>query len=162
MNHGVEQLQVGDPELGYLSKLLRKVDFFSPLTIGELEKVLSHVMLFSYAAGETVFRQGAPGDAFYIVYKGKVDVRLKRFLWLKKTVASLGEGDFFGEIALISSEPRNATVTCSEPTLLFTLISQDFALVLKENPAAAKEMESIAARRKFATKHEAELVPRPD
>lgn len=152
----MERLEVGSTELGFLSKLLRKVDFFAPLTIGQLEQVLSHVMLFSYAAGETVFRQGDPGDAFYIVYKGKVDVRLKGFLWMKKTVATLSEGDFFGEIALVSNDPRNATVTCAAPTLLFTLISQDFQFVLKENPAAAKEMESIAARRKFASKHESE------
>lgn len=152
----MERLEVGGSEMGYLSKLLRKVDFFAPLTVGQLEQVLSHVLLFSYAAGETVFRQGDPGDAFYIVYKGKVDVKLKRFLWLKKTVARLGEGDFFGEIALISSDPRNATVACAAPTLLFTLISADFQFVLRENPAAAKEMEGIAARRKFATKHESE------
>lgn len=147
----MEQLAVGASEMGLLSKLLRKVDFFAPLTIGQLEQVLSHVMLFSYAAGETVFSQGAPGDAFYIVYKGSVDVKLKSFLWMKKTVAHLKEGDFFGEIALISSEPRNATVVCSEATLLFTLISQDFQFVLAENPAAAKQMQGIAARRKFAS-----------
>lgn len=152
----MERLEVGNSDLGSLSKLLRKVDFFAPLTVGQLDQVLSHVMLFSYAAGETVFRQGDPGDAFYVVNKGKVDVKLKRFLWLKKTVASLGEGDFFGEIALISSEPRNATVTCAEPTLLFTLISQDFQFVLKENPAAAKEMAGIAARRKFASARQSE------
>ena len=104
----MKRLEVGGTELGILSKLMRKVDFFAPLTVGQLEEVLSHVMLFSYDPGETVFRQSDPGDAFYIVYKGKVDVRLKGFLWLKKTVASLGEGDFFGEIALVSSDPRNA------------------------------------------------------
>lgn len=152
----MKRLEVGGTELGILSKLMRKVDFFAPLTVGQLEEVLSHVMLFSYDPGETVFRQSDPGDAFYIVYKGKVDVRLKGFLWLKKTVASLGEGDFFGEIALVSSDPRNATVTCAEPTLLFTLISRDFQFVLKENPAAAKEMEGIAARRKFASARQSE------
>ncbi len=146
----MERLEIGASEFVILANMLRKVDFFSPLTVGQLDKVLSHTMLFSYDPGATVFRQGQRGDAFYIVYKGKVEVRLKSVLWLKKTVATLGPGDFFGEIALISNEPRNATVTCGEPTLLFTLITEDFQFVLKENPAAAKEMRSIAARRKFA------------
>ena len=149
LNDRMERLDIGTPELGLLANMLRKVDFFTPLTVRQLERVLSHALLYSYGAGETVFRQGRPGDAFYIIYKGRVDVRLKSFLWCKKTVAVLGPGDFFGEIALISNEPRNATVTCAESTLLFTFISEDFRFILQENPAAAAEMRGIAARRKF-------------
>jgi len=152
----MERLELGGPEFGVLANMMRKVEFFTPLNVGQLDKVLSHVMLFSYGAGETVFRQGRKGDAFFIVYKGKVDVRIRTFLWMKKTVASLGPGEFFGEISLISDEPRNATVVCTEPTLLFTLISEDFKFVLDENPAAAKEMKSLAARRKFASESQSD------
>ena len=147
----MQQVQIAAPELGILANMLRKVEFFSPLTVGQLDKVLPAVMLHSYEKGERVFRQGEPGDAFYIVYKGSVDVCLRKLLLLSKTVTTLGPGDFFGEIALISDAPRNATVVCREPTLLFTLISDDFQFVLQENPAAAEEMRRIAARRRFAT-----------
>jgi trk system potassium uptake protein TrkA len=149
----MDQLTVGAPELGILAGMLRKVEFFSPLTVGQLDKVLPAVMLQSYAAGERVFHKGEPGDAFYIVYKGSVQIRLPRLLILSKTVATLKAGEFFGEIALVSSEPRTATVVCAEPTLLFTLIAQDFQFVLQENPAAAAEMRRIADRRKFASAH---------
>lgn len=149
----MERLSIGATELGVLAKTMRKVAFFSPLTVGQLEKVLPHVMLGSYAAGEKVFRQGEAGDAFYIIYKGKVDVRLPRLLFLSKTVAALGEGSFFGEGALVSKETRNATVVCVEPTQLFTLLASDFQFVLNENPAAAAEMLSIANQRKFASSH---------
>jgi CRP-like cAMP-binding protein len=149
----MERLTVGAAELGILAGIMRKVKFFSPLTVGQLEKVLPHVMLCSYAAGETVFKQGTAGDAFYIVYKGKVDVKLKRMIFLSKTVATLGEGDFFGETSLLSKEARNATVTCAEPVMLFTLLASDFAFILHENPAAAAEMLSIATQRKFISSH---------
>ena len=149
----MERLTVGAGELGVLAGMLRKVEFFAPLTVGQLDKVLPHVRLHSYSAGEKVFRQGEAGDAFYIIYKGKVEVRLRRMLVLSKTVAALEPGSFFGEIALVSDEPRTATVVCSEPTLLFALIAADFQFVLHENPAAAKEMERIAARRKFDSSH---------
>jgi CRP-like cAMP-binding protein len=135
--------------------MLRNVKFFSPLTVGQLDMVLPHVMLCRYGSGEQVFHQGQAGDAFHIVYQGKVEVRLKRMLILSKAVATLGPGQFFGETALVSNEPRNATIVCVEPTLLFTLMATDFAFVLRENPAAAAEMKSIAAQRKFVSEHAA-------
>jgi len=101
--------------LGILAGMLRKVEFFTPLEVPQLEKILPNIRLQAYASGETVFRQGEIGDAFYIVYKGKVDVRLDRKWWVPKTVATLGAGEFFGEIALVSSEPRTASIVCTEP-----------------------------------------------
>ncbi len=127
--------------------------FLAPLTVRQLNRVLSNVRIHSFKAGETVFRQGDAGDAFYIVYKGKVAVRIKRLLILSKTVATLKAGDFFGEIALVSTEPRTATVVAAEPTLLFTLIAIDFKFVLEENPAIQQEMSRIATRRKFDSEH---------
>ena len=151
----MQRLDVGAGELGVLARMLRNVEFFSPLTVGQLEKVLADVRIHSFSAGETVFRQGEPGDAFYTVYKGSVEVRLKRLLVFSKTVAILKEGSFFGETALVSSEPRNATIVAAEPTQLFTLVSVDFQFVLRENPAAAQEMQRVAARRKFDSDHSA-------
>ena len=151
----MKKLDIGATELGLLAHMLRKVEFFTPLTIGQLERVLPAVMLYSYDKGETVFSQGQKGDAFYIVYRGSVDILLKRWVVLSKKVATLKEGDFLGEIALISDEPRTASVVAAEPTMLFTLIADDFKFVLSENPAAADEMRRIAARRKFASAHKA-------
>jgi CRP-like cAMP-binding protein len=152
----MKRLDVGASELGLLAHMLRKVEFFTPLTVGQLDKILPAIMLYSYEKGETVFSQGQKGDAFYIVYKGSVDIKLRHWIFLKKKVATLKEGDFLGEIALISDEPRTATVVAAEPSLLFTLVANDFKLVLDENPAAAAEMARIAERRKFASNHKAE------
>jgi len=151
----MKKLEIGATELGLLAHMMRKVEFFAPLTIGQLEQVLPSVMLYSYDKGETVFTQGRKGDAFYIIYKGSVDIRLKQWVVLSKKIAALKAGDFFGEIALTSDEPRTASVVAAEPTLLFTLIADDFKFVLKENPAAAEEMKRIGARRKFASDHKA-------
>jgi len=150
----VRKLALGDAELGLLARMLRQVDFFSPLTVGQLDQVLPYIGLFSCERGETVFKQGDPGDAFYIVYKGRVSVRVKRtLLSLACVVADIGPGGFFGEIALVSNQPRNATVVCEEPTDLFTLLPADFAFVLRENPSVAAQMKRIAESRKFETRH---------
>lgn len=149
----MQPLYVSPSDLSALAGMMRKVKFFSPLTIGQLDRILPHVLLCSYDAGETVFRQGEVGDTFHIVYSGKVEIRLKKMLFMSKTVATLEPGQFFGEIALVSKEPRTATVVCTEPTQLFTLLATDFAFILEENPAAAAEMRSIAAQRKYASEH---------
>lgn len=140
--------------MSVLARMLRQVEFFSPLNVGQLDQVLPYISLYGYAAGENVFRQGQTGDAFYIVYTGRVEVKVKPgLLSFAKTVARLGPGDFFGEIALVSSSPRTATVTCPEPAQLFTLVAADFAFVLDKNPATRAEMQRIAARRRFDSAH---------
>ncbi|MBI4347666.1 MAG: cyclic nucleotide-binding domain-containing protein [Elusimicrobia bacterium] len=148
----MEKLTMGDAEFGLLARVLRKVDFFAPMTIGQMEKVLPYIMLYSYKPDETVFKQGSIGDAFYIVHQGRVCVRIKKgFFSFSKTITTLGPGDFFGEMALLSSDPRSASVVALEPTRLFVLLQADFQFILKENAAFAEEVKKIAARRKFAS-----------
>lgn len=148
----MEKLTMGDNEFGLLARVLRKVDFFAPMTVGQMEKVLKYIMLYSYASDETVFKQGSFGDAFYVVHEGRVAVRIKKgFFSFAKTVTTLGPGDFFGEMALLTSDARNATVMALEPTKLFVLLRSEFQFVLNENPSFHDEVKKIAARRKFAS-----------
>lgn len=148
----MEKLTMGDTEYGLLARVLRKVDFFAPMTIGQMEKVLPYIMLYSYSPDEKVFKQGSVGDAFYIVHQGRVAVLIKKgFFSFAKTVTTLGAGDFFGEMALLSTDSRSATVMALEPTRLFVLLQADFQFILKENPAFHEEVKKIAARRKFAS-----------
>jgi CRP-like cAMP-binding protein len=153
----MQKQKIGPPEFGILARTLRSVDFFAPLTVGQIEQILPYVMLQSYEPGEVIFKQGERGDAFYIVYKGAVEIKVKKgFFSFGKTVARLSENQFFGEIALLSAEPRTATVTCAEPTQLFVLVATDFRFVIQSNPSMAREMEKIAAHRKFDSRHQSQ------
>ncbi len=149
----MEKLKMGKVEYSTLARVLRKVDFFAPMTIGQMENVLPYILHYSYDKGETVFKQGEKGDAFYIVDSGLVDVKIKDGLLSKKTVSRLGPGDFFGEMALLSADPRSATVVTVEPTKLFVLLSIDFQYILKKNPTFAEDVAKIAARRRFDSKN---------
>ncbi len=144
----MEKLELTDLDYGHLATSLRKVDFFAPMTIGQLEMILPYILLMRYTSGESVFNQGDVGDAFYILYDGSVKVRVNTFLFFSKPVADLGPGSFFGEMALLSSEPRNASIVAQETTRLFVLLSRDFQYVLKQNPEFAEEMRKIADQRK--------------
>src|SRR5688500_5711370 len=145
----MEKMTMSEADYGNLARLLRKVEFLAPLTLGQLEVFLPYIMLFRFKAGAKVFAQGDIGDAFYIVYDGKVKVRVKKgWLGFGKEVAALGPGDFFGEMALLAREPRNATVVAEEDSRLFVLTSADFEFILKKNPPFAAEVKRIADRRK--------------
>jgi len=149
------KLPMGETEYGALARTLRKVDFFEPLTVGQLEKVVPYILLYAYGAGDTVFRQGEASDAFYVVYSGKVSVQVKAgFFSRTKTVTTLGAGDFFGEMALLSRDPRSASVSCDEDSRIFVLLAGDFEFILKENPTFATEVGRIAARRRFSAQHD--------
>lgn len=148
----MEKLTMTDADYGALAKVMRKVEFFAPLTLGQMEQIIPYIMLCRYRPGETIFRQGEKGDAFYIVKDGSVSVRLKRWVFLSKNVATLGPGAFFGEMALLSSDPRSATVVSEGDISLFVLLSADFSFVLKQNPAFETEMKKLAERRKFMSR----------
>lgn len=139
----------------HLSRVLRKVDFFAPLKMGQLELVLQYMLMCQVKEGENICKQGDEGDAFFIVRDGKYGVFVKKgFFSFAKKIAVMGEGDFFGEMALVTNEPRSATVTCEEPGRLYVMTTGNFNFVLNKNPAFRAEIKQIVELRKFRSKHE--------
>ncbi|MFA6092094.1 MAG: cyclic nucleotide-binding domain-containing protein [Elusimicrobiota bacterium] len=149
----MEKIAMAKEDYVELAHLLHAVDFFAPLTIGQLEKILPYIFLCRAKSGETVFRQGDPGDAFYILKQGRVSVRLRRLMIFSSKVAALKAGDFFGEMALLSRDRRNASVVCEEDCRFFVLLAADFQSVLKQNPSFAREMAKTAENRRFMSQH---------
>jgi putative ABC transport system ATP-binding protein len=104
-----------------ICEFLRAVDLFRTLTPTQLTDVAEKMKKRQYLAGDTVIREGEPGEEFFLISEGEVDV-----VRADHEVARLGRGDFFGEVALISGEPRNATVLATEPLDAFVLGKTDF------------------------------------
>ncbi len=152
---GMKRLPMGPEQLAQLARALRGVEFFRPLTVAQLDQVLPFVMLYAFDPGEAVFRQGQPGDAFYVVQEGRLEVRMRKWLLGKEnSVAELRPGDFFGEMALIAKGRRSASVLCAAAAKLFVLAAVDFEFVIRENPTFAEEMRKMVARRKFQSSME--------
>src|SRR5439155_16055109 len=87
-----------------------------------------------HPANRRVIVQGDPGNRFYIIVRGKVDVVAEAPGGGEHRIAVLHDGDYFGEIALLRDVPRNASVWTRSPCVFLTLEREDFAALLKRAP----------------------------
>lgn len=149
----MKKLAITDIETVQFTKIVKKIKLFAAMNMGLLEKVLSRINYYQCEKGEKVCKQGDPGDAFYVVNEGKLLVSVREAFLFSRTLAHLGPGDCFGEMALLTREPRNATVTCEEDSKIFVLMIDDFDQVLAENPAFSLEINKLASDRRFELDH---------
>lgn len=107
----------------------------------------------TYAAGETIVREGAPASALYIILSGKVHV--ERAEGGGGPAPILGAGDFFGELALIEEHPRSATIVADETTDCILFVAWEFTALLKEYPEMAIPlMNALIARLHRRERHQ--------
>lgn len=146
----MNKLQMDDAAQAAFVRITKRINLFaSGLSTGLMEKILACVKLYAFEAGERVFRQGQPGDAFFAVLEGALKVSVREAFILSRKVASLKEGDIFGEMALLDGAPRSATVTCETACRLFMLRRDDFQAILKLNPEFSEQIKLIASDRFF-------------
>ncbi|MGA9521796.1 MAG: Crp/Fnr family transcriptional regulator [Myxococcaceae bacterium] len=89
--------------------------------------------------GTVLFREGDPGKEMYVLQSGKIAIS-KRVREVEKVLATLGPGEFFGEMAIISNKPRNATATVSEDARLLVIDPKTFESMLRGNAEIAIRM----------------------
>lgn len=115
-------------ETAMVAEFLRTYPEFAALTPHTLVHVAERMIRERYAAGDVVIRQGDEGDKFYLIINGTAEVQRQRE-GLEDLRVVLGKGQYFGERALITREPRNATVTAREQLDLYSLRDADFQAV---------------------------------
>jgi NADH dehydrogenase len=99
-----------------------------------------------FEPGETVFRQGDLGDRVYIVLAGQAEV-VRQEPEGEKVLAKICAGEFFGEMALLSSGPRNATVRVSEATTVLSIPKREFGLLAANVPGLRNSFETVMRQR---------------
>jgi NADH dehydrogenase len=99
-----------------------------------------------FEPGQTVFRQGDVGDRIYIVLGGKVEV-VRAVAQEEHVLAEVGPGEFFGEMALLSNAPRNATVRCKEAVTVLGIPKKEFGLLAANLPSLKHSFEEVMRRR---------------
>ena len=124
------------------AECLANVPMFQGLSDKEMRTVVACAKQETYVAGENVVTQGKEGGPFFVIMEGRAD------LLIDDTVQrQLGEGAFFGEMALLEHQPRSGTVRATEPLTTVTITSWDFLALLEESwPLCQKVLVELSRR----------------
>jgi flavin reductase (DIM6/NTAB) family NADH-FMN oxidoreductase RutF len=127
---------------GQYEQLLGRVPLFSALSPHDLAPILASGKERSFAAGETILRQGDPGDELFVIVEGLVRVERDGHV-----MHELVTGEFFGEVAVLDGRPRSADVVAQVPTRCLTVSREVMRRVLETEPRAVWSMlETLASR----------------
>ena len=132
---------------GAIVERLSAVDIFAPLSSEETTMLAQAAVSHVFAPGETVIRAGDPGSSMFVVHKGRVRVQVSEN-GRSRTVATLNEGDFFGEMALFTGEPRTANVLALEETEVLEIGHAAMKRVFDTNPDLVESLSFIMAERR--------------
>lgn len=128
------------------AEFLRKCSLFAEQPAAMLAEFAERMKRQTFAAGEVIVRQGEVGDKFYIIESGEVSVSGEKDGVPFRDV-TLRSGDFFGEVALLTGEPRNATVIAKEPVEVLTLAKEHFDEALKRSKTLEEQLRDVLYRR---------------
>ncbi len=121
--------------------LLRRVPLFAGLRDRDLAAVEQLADEIDVAAGTELTHQGGRGNEFFVLVEGRARVEKDG-----RTLATLGPGDFLGEIALLDEKPRTATVTLEEPGRLLVISHRDFHSLLDNRDIRIRVLEAVVQR----------------
>jgi small-conductance mechanosensitive channel/CRP-like cAMP-binding protein len=125
-------------------ELLRAVDLFTLLMPEELDNLRKELVARRFGKNERVIEEGEEGHTFYLVVSGEVSVRTAR----GHEVTRLKRGNCFGEMSLLTGEPRAATVVALEDSVLLELDRPAFARMFVTHPGLARQLSSLLAQRR--------------
>ncbi|HZT54104.1 MAG TPA: cyclic nucleotide-binding domain-containing protein [Gaiellaceae bacterium] len=127
---------------GVAPEALQRVPLFAGLDARELATIASSMRERRFKAGETLTREGAGGAGFFVVEEGEAEVSIGG-----EPKGSIGPGDYFGEIALLTDSPRTATLTARTDMVCYGMTPWDFRPLVEGNSAIAWKLLTTMAER---------------
>ncbi len=128
---------------------LNRVSIFAPLADDETEQLANASTSRVYAPGEAIVRKGKEGNSMFVILRGSVKVQIPENSY-QKTIGKLGANDFFGEMSLLTGEPRTASVIAEEETEVLQIKKEALKPILENNPDLVQTIcELIEERREM-------------
>ncbi len=135
-------------EVALRIKTLKRVELFAQMTDEELNKLAERLRYAPFAKGNIISRQGAVAHWLYIIINGDAEAYLETPGGEKHLLRTLGKGNFFGEMGMMTGAPRAASVVARTDVECYRLDKEMFEEILRARPAIAEEMSSILAARR--------------
>jgi len=126
---------------------LRSVPLFASLDSKATAELGEYLTIHDYPKSATIFRYGDPGDAMYLIDVGKVRISITDADGAVVTLAELGAGDFFGEMAMLDGQGRSANATATEDARLAKLTRDDFLSFMRGDPRVTLELLTALTQR---------------
>ena len=123
-------------------EILKQIPFFAQLSEEDLKAIGEKVQMQYFGPNQVIFEQGDYGEEMYVIKRGKVEV-VRDF----SVIAELSDHAFFGEMALVSEEPRNATIKAVTEVEALVLKKEDFRQLLENKPSIASEVSYEVVKR---------------
>jgi small-conductance mechanosensitive channel/CRP-like cAMP-binding protein len=135
-------------EISLRIKTLRRVELFSQMTGEELKALAERLKYAPFAKGDIISRQGAIAHWLYIIINGDAEVYLETEGGGKRTLSKLTKGDFFGEMGMMTGEPRFASVVARSDVECYRLDKDAFREIILARPSIAEEVSQVLVERR--------------
>ena len=122
--------------------ILKKCSVFKEMSPSDLTDIAQKMAEERFTAGENIIRAGDVGDKFYVIASGETDI-IAETATGTRAVAKLGEGDFFGEVALLRDQPRNATVSARGDVTVYSLSKENFLAAVRSHKSFEDQMSAM-------------------
>ncbi|MGI9437368.1 MAG: patatin-like phospholipase family protein [Geminicoccaceae bacterium] len=132
-----------------LASIFQRLSLFQDLNRKTLKELSEELTWFSLPAGEPLFFQGAAGDALFVLVSGMLSVAIDDRRGQPKRIGYIHAGETVGELALISGEPRSATVTALRDSTLFGLDHAAFERLIERHPHTSSQLLRMVATRQL-------------
>lgn len=159
-----QELAKAEKQRSVIFSVLRPLAVFAPLSDEQIRMLVQGAELRAFMAGETLVQQGERGESLFVIRSGAVRIDRSHDGGPARTVARLGPGEFFGEMSLLTGEPRSASIVAEEETEVIVVDKAAFAPVLTADteilPGLSEALETRA--RQTAQRMAEERAPAPE
>jgi small-conductance mechanosensitive channel len=154
--------QPAEEAFNTIAERLNRVSIFAPLSDEEIEKLANSCTTRVYAPSEAIVRRGEEGNSMFVLITGSVKVQIPENDY-QKTINTLGENDFFGEMSLLTGEPRTANVIAVTESEVLRIDKGGLKPIFERNPALVEAVsELVEERREVLTRYQPPAHEEPD